>query len=189
VCWAWKLRWINQVTLRSLEMCWEHATSGYGDKIGPTPLLMIVEDADTLGAVDHALDAFNRAHEPKKLVFSTAATSTPTSATRKPPPRPPATDTCSTCRPEHHVARSHKYPLQALWSGPIPGATPQPRTRPTDHRRPAMPDLDAASPAVQSRVAAAGASVTTSLSVNDRPVTILTTPAPPCWTCCATSSG
>jgi hypothetical protein len=29
----------------------------------------IVEDSDTLGAVDHSLDAFNRAHEPKKLVF------------------------------------------------------------------------------------------------------------------------
>jgi uncharacterized protein len=62
-------RWKNEVTLRSLEMFWEHETSGYIDKIGPTPLLMIVEDADTLGAVDHALDAFNRAHEPKKLVF------------------------------------------------------------------------------------------------------------------------
>ena len=62
-------RWKNEVTLRSLEMFWEHETSGYIDKIGPTPLLMIVEDADTLGAVDHSLDAFNRAHEPKKLVF------------------------------------------------------------------------------------------------------------------------
>jgi uncharacterized protein len=30
---------------------------------------MIVEDADTLGAVDQSLDAYNRAHEPKKVVF------------------------------------------------------------------------------------------------------------------------
>jgi xanthine dehydrogenase YagT iron-sulfur-binding subunit len=35
-----------------------------------------------------------------------------------------------------------------------------------------MPDLNAAAPALQSRVDAAGASVTTSLSVNDRPVTV-----------------
>jgi xanthine dehydrogenase YagT iron-sulfur-binding subunit len=35
-----------------------------------------------------------------------------------------------------------------------------------------MPDLDAASPAVPSRVDAPGVSLTTSLSVNDRPVTV-----------------
>jgi hypothetical protein len=30
---------------------------------------MIVEHADTLGAVDQSLDIYNRAHEPKKLVL------------------------------------------------------------------------------------------------------------------------
>jgi fermentation-respiration switch protein FrsA (DUF1100 family) len=49
-------------------MFWEHETSAYVDKIGPTPLLMIVEDNDTLAAVDQALDIYNRALEPKKLV-------------------------------------------------------------------------------------------------------------------------
>jgi fermentation-respiration switch protein FrsA (DUF1100 family) len=60
--------WKNEVTLRSIEMFWEHETSAYVDKIGPTPLLMIVEDHDTLAAVDQALDLYNRALEPKKLV-------------------------------------------------------------------------------------------------------------------------
>jgi fermentation-respiration switch protein FrsA (DUF1100 family) len=62
-------RWKNEVTLRSIEMFWEHETSAYVDKIGPTPLLMIVEDHDTLAAVDQALDIYNRALEPKKLVW------------------------------------------------------------------------------------------------------------------------
>ncbi len=42
-------KWTNQVTLRSLEMFLEHDALSYVDKIGPVPLLMIVEDADTLG--------------------------------------------------------------------------------------------------------------------------------------------
>jgi fermentation-respiration switch protein FrsA (DUF1100 family) len=62
-------RWRNEVTLRSLEMFWEHDTAGCVEKISPTPLLMIVEDRDTLAAVDHALDAYNRALEPKKLLI------------------------------------------------------------------------------------------------------------------------
>ncbi|HEV3340066.1 MAG TPA: alpha/beta hydrolase [Pirellulales bacterium] len=61
-------RWRNEVTLRSLEMFWEHETIGYVDKIGPTPLLMIIEDADTLAAVDQTLEAYDRALEPKKLL-------------------------------------------------------------------------------------------------------------------------
>jgi fermentation-respiration switch protein FrsA (DUF1100 family) len=60
--------WTNEVTLRSIEMFFEHETSGYVDKLGPTPLLMILEDHDTLAAVDQALDIYNRALEPKKLV-------------------------------------------------------------------------------------------------------------------------
>jgi fermentation-respiration switch protein FrsA (DUF1100 family) len=61
-------RWKNEVTLRSIEMFWEHESAAYVDKIGPTPLLMIVEDHDTLAAVDQTLDIYNRALEPKKLV-------------------------------------------------------------------------------------------------------------------------
>ena len=39
-------KWTNQVTLRSLEMFLEHDALSYADKIGPVPLLMIVEDED-----------------------------------------------------------------------------------------------------------------------------------------------
>jgi hypothetical protein len=46
-------------------MFWEHETSAYVDKIGPTPLLMIVEDGDTLAAVDQTLEIYNRAREPR----------------------------------------------------------------------------------------------------------------------------
>jgi len=35
-------RWINKVTLRSIETFLEHDSIGYVDKVGPTPLLMIV---------------------------------------------------------------------------------------------------------------------------------------------------
>jgi fermentation-respiration switch protein FrsA (DUF1100 family) len=62
-------RWKNEVTLRSLETFLEHDSIGYVDKIGPTPLLMIVETADTLAAVDQSLEEYDRAHEPKKLVL------------------------------------------------------------------------------------------------------------------------
>jgi fermentation-respiration switch protein FrsA (DUF1100 family) len=62
-------KWTNQVTLRSLEMFLEHDALSYADKIGPVPLLMIVEDEDTLAAVDLALNAYNLAQEPKKIVF------------------------------------------------------------------------------------------------------------------------
>jgi uncharacterized protein len=59
----------NEVTVRSIEMFYEHETSAYVAKIGPTPLLMIVEDDDTLAAVDQTLDLYNRALEPTKLLW------------------------------------------------------------------------------------------------------------------------
>ena len=37
------------------------------ERIAPTPLLMIVGDVDVVCTTDLALDAFNRAHEPKRL--------------------------------------------------------------------------------------------------------------------------
>jgi fermentation-respiration switch protein FrsA (DUF1100 family) len=62
-------KWVNSVTLRSLEMFLEHDALSYADKIGPMPLLMIVEDVDTLSAVDLSLEAYSRAQEPKNIVF------------------------------------------------------------------------------------------------------------------------
>jgi len=61
--------WRNEVTLRSLELFWAHETLGYVEKISPCPLLMIVEDQDTLSAADLTFDAYSHALEPKKLVI------------------------------------------------------------------------------------------------------------------------
>jgi fermentation-respiration switch protein FrsA (DUF1100 family) len=62
-------RWTNEVTLRSIELFYEHETASYVNKIGPVPVLVIVEDQDTVAAVDQALDVYNQAMEPKKLAI------------------------------------------------------------------------------------------------------------------------
>ena len=61
--------WRNEVTLRSVEMLSEYDAGSYIDRIGPTPLLMVVGATDHLTPADEALAAFNRALEPKKLVL------------------------------------------------------------------------------------------------------------------------
>src|SRR3984893_11658967 len=61
--------WRNEVTLRSLELFLAHETLGYVDKIGPVPLLMIVEDQDTLSAPDMSLEGYRDTLEPKKMVI------------------------------------------------------------------------------------------------------------------------
>lgn len=45
----------------------EYEPGAYIDKIGPTPLLMVVAAKDHLTVVDQALQAFNQALEPKKV--------------------------------------------------------------------------------------------------------------------------
>ena len=45
----------------------EYEPGTYIDKIGPTPLLMVVAARDHLTVVDQALGAYNRALEPKRL--------------------------------------------------------------------------------------------------------------------------
>jgi fermentation-respiration switch protein FrsA (DUF1100 family) len=59
--------WRNEVTLRSVEMFTEYEPGVYIDRIAPTPLLMVVARKDHLTVVDHALEAYNRALEPKRL--------------------------------------------------------------------------------------------------------------------------
>ncbi len=41
----------------------------WAPRIGPTPLMMIVARQDTVTLTDLALEAYERAHEPKKLVM------------------------------------------------------------------------------------------------------------------------
>ncbi len=61
--------WQNTVTIRSAEMARENEPGIYIARISPTPLLMIVADADHTTATDLCLSAYQEALEPKKLVM------------------------------------------------------------------------------------------------------------------------
>ena len=64
--WRFK-KWRNEITLRSLEMYSEYEPGAFIERIAPTPLLMVVGDADVICPTDLGLAAFNRAGEPKRL--------------------------------------------------------------------------------------------------------------------------
>jgi len=59
----------NEVTLRSVEMAREYEPGIYIERISPTPLQMIVSTQDPTTPTDLALEAYNRALEPKRLVL------------------------------------------------------------------------------------------------------------------------
>jgi fermentation-respiration switch protein FrsA (DUF1100 family) len=59
--------WINECTLRSVEMFLEYEPGTYLPWISPTPLLMVVARGDHLTVSDLAIDAYERAREPKRL--------------------------------------------------------------------------------------------------------------------------
>ena len=61
--------WRNEVTLRSVEMFWEYEPGAYIQYVSPTPLLMVVAVGDHLTVCDLAIEAYERAAEPKKLVI------------------------------------------------------------------------------------------------------------------------
>ncbi len=75
--WTWftetgKLRapsWRNEVTLRTVEMLGEYEPGGYIGRISPTPLLLVVAREDHLTPAHLAIDAYEHAREPKKLVI------------------------------------------------------------------------------------------------------------------------
>ncbi|MGS1107567.1 alpha/beta hydrolase [Achromobacter anxifer] len=61
--------WVNEVTLRSLELARAYEPGLYVRRIAPTPLLMIVATGDGLTPADLQQDAFNAAHQPKELLL------------------------------------------------------------------------------------------------------------------------
>lgn len=56
------------ITLRSTTKARMYDPGIWADRIGPTPLLMVVGDEDVVTPTGLALAAFDRAHDPKKLV-------------------------------------------------------------------------------------------------------------------------
>jgi fermentation-respiration switch protein FrsA (DUF1100 family) len=59
--------WRNEVTVRTVEMLMEYEPAAYIERISPTPLLMVVAAGDHLTPTDLALEAYQRALEPKRL--------------------------------------------------------------------------------------------------------------------------
>jgi uncharacterized protein len=62
-------RWENVVTVRSTRLARMYEPGIWARRIGPTPLMMIVATQDSITLTDLALEAYERAHEPKKLVM------------------------------------------------------------------------------------------------------------------------
>jgi fermentation-respiration switch protein FrsA (DUF1100 family) len=60
--------WRNEVTVRTWELYDEYEPAALIERIGPTPLLMIVGAEDAMTPAEDAFAAFDRALEPKKLV-------------------------------------------------------------------------------------------------------------------------
>lgn len=63
-----KAGYVNEVTLRSRDLALGYVPGAFVERIGPTPLLMIVADADAQTPADLQIAAFERAKEPKKLL-------------------------------------------------------------------------------------------------------------------------
>jgi fermentation-respiration switch protein FrsA (DUF1100 family) len=61
--------WRNEVTLRSVEMFMEYEPGTHLPWITPTPFLMVVAQGDHLTPAEHAIAAFERANQPKRLVI------------------------------------------------------------------------------------------------------------------------
>src|SRR5487761_1763507 len=61
--------WRNEVTLRTVEMLGEYEPASYLPYISPTPLLMLVAVGDHLVPSELAIAAYDKAHEPKRLVI------------------------------------------------------------------------------------------------------------------------
>ena len=62
-------RWDNVVTMRSTRLARMYEPGVWAPRIGPKPLMMIVATQATVTLTDLALEAYERAHQPKKLVM------------------------------------------------------------------------------------------------------------------------
>lgn len=67
--WAPEDKWTNEVTLQSNRRARAYEPGQWISRIAPTPLLMLVAKDDDVAPTDIALDGFERAREPKKLVL------------------------------------------------------------------------------------------------------------------------
>lgn len=61
--------WRNEVTVRSIEYGFGYEPGAYIGLVSPTPLLLVVAVKDHLTVSDLAIDAYERAREPKRLVL------------------------------------------------------------------------------------------------------------------------
>lgn len=61
--------WKNEVTVRSLEMMTEYNPIDYIARIAPTPLLLMPAHNDVVAPTTFALQAYEKAREPKKLTI------------------------------------------------------------------------------------------------------------------------
>ena len=61
--------WRNEITLRSCEMASEYEAGLYLNRISPTPMLMIVMRDDDVTLADDAIEMYETALEPKKLLL------------------------------------------------------------------------------------------------------------------------
>lgn len=66
--WAAKSAWRNETTVRSVEALRGYSPAHLIQCISPTPLLMVVQDADWLVPLDLSLRAYACALEPKELL-------------------------------------------------------------------------------------------------------------------------
>jgi len=63
-----RANWRNEVTVRSWELYDEYEPAAFIERIAPTPLLMIVPLDDTMTPAEDAIEAYDRALEPKQLI-------------------------------------------------------------------------------------------------------------------------
>lgn len=57
----------NEVTVRSLDLCFEYTPEAFLERIAPTPVMMTIADQDNLCVTELQLAAYQRLREPKQL--------------------------------------------------------------------------------------------------------------------------